>query len=313
MSTVFSGGTYVNSTCDGSSKTNLIYGGASSANIQARLTTAGWSVISGSGSTNLLMQSAADPTTGLQMRARFKDNTGSCVQVSIENVSGSKASTNTTTMGGHLLCGAGKTYKILASRYRFEIFTPSPTPAREFVCAGMLWVTAPYQGVITEAIYMSCNSTTDSATTTIDSFRTCWGVAGSNSSAAWAAIVNGSLTESFPNTNQACSGMPQLRVPVIGYGGGYGSGGPQGNQNGYRWHDLALDQSDALMAFATTSNISEALIRGQVYDWTALSDAMSIDTTDSWNDGGSSHNFYCLMSQAGGNGVPKGSIWVAYS
>ncbi len=57
----------------------------------------------------------------------------------------------------------------------------------------------------------------------------------------------------------------------------------------------------------------EALLRGQMYDWTQLSDAFSLDSTDSWSDGGSSHNFYCFSSIAGSASQGRGSLWVAYS
>src|ERR1044071_8307017 len=151
MSTVFSGGTYVNTTFTGDTKANII------SNIQTQLTNAGWTVVSGGGTTNLLMQTALGADGYNQGRVRFKDNSGSCVQVTLENVSGTKTQTLNTTTGGNLLPAAAKTFRILASKYRFECFTPGTSLAREVVYAGILAIPTPYVGVITEAIYMGSN------------------------------------------------------------------------------------------------------------------------------------------------------------
>ena len=323
MSTVFSGGTYVNNgSLDGSSKNNLIFAGASGNNIQSALTTAGWSVVSGSGTNNLLMQSAQDPVTLNRGRVRFKDNGGTCVQVTIENVSGSQVQTSSTTHGGNLLPGASKVFRILASKYRFEIFTAGTSQPREFVCAGILWIPAPYQGVITECIYMQGNaiSDTDTGTTRLsfrNSFSANSGSSSSSNQSNAATILNGAISETF-NSATNYPGTPGFRIPGPSGLGAWFNGSIQPYQNAYRWHDLALDQADALMAFDITNNppIGEALIRGQVYDWTILSDVFTLDSTDSWSDGGTSHNFYCLMNQIGGvtsSAATRGSIWVAYS
>jgi hypothetical protein len=259
------------------------------------------------------MQTAQDPVTGNRGRVRFKDNGGNCVQVTIENVSGSKAQVQNTSTGGHLLVAAGKVYRILASKYRFEIFTPGASPVREYVCAGILWIPSPYQGIITEAIYMQGNGDGDSSTQSPKNcFRNSFSSGqGSTGQSNTAFILNGSLLDGNGNFYSS-SGALLLIVSVSGHWTGYQLGASY-VMNGYRWHDLAVMQSDPLMASAIVSYTDEALVRGQVYDWTILSEFFPIDSIDSWIDGGSNHNFFCMMGFAGDQNNPRGSIWVAYS
>ena len=305
MATKFSGGTYVSQTFTGGTKTNICN------SMETQLVAAGWTVVSGTGTTNVLLQSAADPTTGNQGRVRLKDNSGSCVQVTIENVSGSKAQSASTAVGGNLLPATSKTFRILASKYRFECFTPGASAAREFVCAGILWIPAPYQGIVTEAIYMQSNSRADNDSSLFNSFRNSLLSGGGNN----AGIVNGSLM-SFDNIGSLYCGNVNLRVPTCAYSGGF-SGTPSvsyGTQALGKWHDNALDMADPLMGWGANLVNDEPLLRGQVYDWTIIADSFAADTADSWTDGGSSHNWWALTSSnTGGNTSTRGTIWVAVS
>jgi hypothetical protein len=304
MATKFSGGTYVNTTFTGGTKANIISA------FETQLVNAGWTVVSGSGTTNLLMQTAQDGTTLNQGRVRFKDNSGTCVQVTIESVSGTPAQTQSSGVGCHLLPASAKTFRILASKYRVECFVPGVSAAREFICAGILWIPTPYQAVVTEAIYMQGNSLSDTSTTIPASFRTLLGMS-PNAAGNQAAIVNGSLMQHPNGDSNAYPGDIILRVPAGSYYGNYTGTPASGPINAYRWHDNALDMADPLMAWGALYT-SEALIRGQVYDWTVISDSFTVDLTDTWTDGGSSHDWWALTGSSIGSGNnPRGTIWVA--
>ena len=310
MATKFSGGTYVNTTFVGGTKTNICN------NMETQLVNAGWTVISGTGTTNVLLQSAADPTTGNQGRVRFKDNGGSCVQVTIENVSGTKVLTSSTTSGAHLLPATSKTFRVLASKYRFEVFTPGVSAAREFVCAGILWIPTPYQGVITEAIYLQGNGLSDSDTAIRFSFRTSLspavGVSG-NLGAVSCGICNNNMQVNG-NSGQSYMSDVQLRVPTCASLGSYTQGTAPGHANLYRWHDGALDMADALMGWGNSAVSDEAFIRGQVYDWTIVGDNLPVDVTGTWSDGGSSHDWWALTGgNTGNSSLVRGTILVATS
>lgn len=113
MSIQYPGGVIVNTTFASAVKTDII------SNLQTQLGNAGWSVISGGGTTNLLMESVATPQ-GLKVRARIKDNAGTCVQVSIESGVSGAASLNNTNAGASLI--PGFTYRIVACQYQFCIY-----------------------------------------------------------------------------------------------------------------------------------------------------------------------------------------------
>jgi len=142
----YSGGTYVNTTFVASgTKQDLAN------NIETALLAAGFTTVSGSGTTNLLMQSAATPFPH-QMRFRFKAQNTS-VTVSIENVSGSIAGTNTTTGGVSLTPRAGNTWRVVANKYQFVIFVVGePSVLGEFVfgCVPFVptFLTATYVGIL---------------------------------------------------------------------------------------------------------------------------------------------------------------------
>ena len=310
MAIQYSGGTYINTTFLGDTKTDIITA------LQTQLTAAGWTVVSGSGTTNLLMQTAQASGSNNQGRVRFKDNGGACVQVTIENVSGSAAQTQDANHGGNLIPGASLTYRVIASKFQFFCFVPgSSNTSRRFVCAGITAIPSFLQGVITENIYLQCDSDNDTDTSTRASFRTCLGSsedtygsgAGNN-----ASIVNGSLRDSSNQYGQTNLGDLQLVVP-----GSTQSRSGVTPANAYRWHDLSVQISEPLLAHGTANVSDEAIIRGQLYDCCVMSDAFAIDTTTSFADQGATHAFWGITAlNAGLTGSPtvaRGSLFVATS
>ena len=128
-------------------------------NLEAILLTVGWTTVSGHNTTNLLMQSRfTPPGQDLVVRARFKDNGGTCVQVTLENYSGSLAGTSSVTAGGNLLPGTAKTYRVIANGYGFFVFTAGASAAREYVHLGTVALPSFLYGNITDAGFLTCNN-----------------------------------------------------------------------------------------------------------------------------------------------------------
>lgn len=300
MAIQYSGGTYVNTTFTGDTKANI------NSNIQTQLTAAGWSVVSGSGTTNLLMQTAAASGSGNQGRVRFKDNGGSCIQVSIENVGSSVASASATNSGGHLLPAAAKTFRIIATKFHFFCFTPGSSAAREFVMAGILWVPTFLHGVLNTAIYMSSNSLNDSSSTTGASFRTSLKTSGSGVQCSnQATIMNAGL---YQKNDSSGTHTADVQLVVT-----HGANLEQFDR-AYRWHDNSLMIVEPLFAVGAAVTSDEAVIRGQLYDCCVIIDSFSADVTTSFSDSGTSHNFWCITSaNTGSSNNAKGSLFVATS
>ena len=302
MSIQYSGGTYVSTTFLGDTKADIISA------LQTQLTNAGWSVVSGSGTTNLLMQTAQASGSNNQGRVRFKDNGGTCVQVTIENVSGSAVQTQSTTHGGNLMPGASTTYRI-----QFFCFVPGPSAAGQFVCAGILYVPSFLQGVVTEAIYMCSNAQNDSGTlgACFRNSLSCTTCNATYNPGNHASIVNGSLYD-HSNSSSNYTADITLIVPQSAYAV---PGQTSFYQSAYRYHDLSCQIVEPLLAVGAANQNDEALIRGQLYDCRIMTDVFTIDTGTSFSDGGTSHNFWCLTgsNSAGNNQAVRGSLWVATS
>jgi len=317
MATAFSGGTYVNTTFTGSSKSAIISA------IQTQLTNAGWSVASGGGTTNLLMKTALGADGSNQICVRFKDNSGTCVQVTLENVAGTLVQANNTSTGGNLWPNS-QTYTILASKYRFEIFTSSKS-ARECVMAGILFIPSAMTSTVTTAAYLMCNSQSDTDTTgrscmfyTMDCCQNAtFGGFSQAGQGNTCCIVNSTKSEKNGAGNNFYSIAPVLVVPAnSSINASYSDSGGNSTNGAYRWFGGLIIGADPLMALGTTTaDNGEAQICGQPYDWTVLRSNIAAGTTDSWSDGGSSHNFYCLNAAGGGqtSSALPGTIWVAYS
>src|SRR4051812_29660661 len=108
MAIAYSGSSIQNTTFTPTSKQSLIN------NIETVLLAAGWTTVSGHNTTTLIMQTATTPQ-GLNIQFKFKDNAGTCVTFSLQNVLGTKVGTNSTTTGGQLNPGTGLVYRMIAN------------------------------------------------------------------------------------------------------------------------------------------------------------------------------------------------------
>ncbi len=260
----YSGGVYVNSqfTSDGTKQqlTN---------SIETALLSAGFTTISGSGTTNLLMQSAATPYPH-QMRFRFKPATNT-VCISLENVSGSIAGANGNSNGVHLLPANGQVFQVVACKYQFFIFGVGILTARSFAYGSVpfvpTWLTA------TDAGILMGNDFNDSNNAIAGSFRT---VLNSNNCPLFQAVWHTTLTDAG-NDGQIIT-QPMLVLPVLARFD-QATSIPSGFYTGpIHWPGLNTQTFDAYMCWAVTSS-SEVLIRCQLWNALTILDAFTNEAT----------------------------------
>ena len=282
----------------GTAKQDIIDG------IEAALLAAGWTTVSGSGTTNLLMQSDVTPDN-LQIRARIKDNTGNCATISIENVSGTKVGANTTSAGGMLLPGAAKTFNVLANRYSAYVFTAgSVSTAREFVMFGTVALPAHLSGVITECGYLQGNGLSDSSATLVDSFRTSLMStrAANNSCANLELLVNGSLIQNNNNSFPSVTGSLHFTF--------YGNVHTNNNTvAGYRWHDDSGHLFAPILNWGLAAFTDEGKARGYLWDAVLSTESYVADQTVTLD----SYDFWIITNSNTGSGTlssPRGSLLV---
>ena len=104
---------------------------------QTILTSAGWTVISGGGSADVIMESATTPQ-GLVIRMEAIDpGSGNCAQFKIRD-NGILVGTQTI----FLLPANGATFRLWANKYQFFYFLSGTdmTKQRAFVCGGVPWI-----------------------------------------------------------------------------------------------------------------------------------------------------------------------------
>ena len=291
----YAGGTNVNTTFTTTvgTRQEIVTG------VQTALTTAGWTVISGGGTGDVLMQSATTPTANNQIQARLYDpGAGSCAQVFIRNIAGTKVSAAT-----YLLPAALKVFRVIANKYQAFVFTPGSSAAREFVAFGVPYIPTFLHGVITaEFGWIVGNAIVDTDTTVRPAFRTILGgqsTAGSES-ACYGAILNTNLLNNCLVNNVVHVGA--VRVQANPY-----NQLVTVNTNAYRWHDDSLNASEALVAWGLTLFSDESKIRGQLWDAIVISDPFAADTTitldaRSW--------FAITNSNAGTTVIARGTLFL---
>lgn len=162
------------------------------------LTSAGWTVVSGGGSSDVILESATTPA-GLKIRFEAIDpGAGNCAQFKIRD--------NTTLVGAvviFLLPVNLANFRIWANKYQFFYFLSGTdmTKQRALVCGGVPWVPNFIKDIIAFPYigWMHGNGTTDaSATQLAQSFRKVLIVSAiTNYSAIW----NNALFSSSASTN----------------------------------------------------------------------------------------------------------------
>jgi len=306
MATQFAGGTYVNTTITSDGTINTMITA-----MQTQLTTAGWTVSSGGGTNNVLMKSAASAYP-LQIQMRFKNNSGTSMQISLADTTNTYLGGNTTTNGIHIYPNTtGTIFRILATQYWFCLMQTSVyATARTFAYGGIIYVPSFITGVTNAAILIG-NSLTDASATLPNSWRQ-YPCITQNTAPNFQVLWNTSLWDNANNewNSIGYAGCPQLMctcVTAFGTGGTLVSSLPFG----CRWASGADLTFDGYITWGQTTGTDEPMIRGQLYDSLGILDPYNGDTTSTFG----SHTWYNIMNNWAGSAAssPRFSFWLATS
>jgi hypothetical protein len=302
IATTYHGGSNVASNFVGSTKQQIING------IETAMLAAGWITISGSNTTNLLMQSSLSPDPqNLRIRARIRDNGNNCVVISIENVPGSKVGANGTGNGIQLLPLTARGWRVIANKYQVFVLSPGTLENRTFGAFGVPYLPSFLCGKIWEAAWLQANANSDTDTSSAGFYgcRLCFRVIlGTdynytfNGAVQTQNLCNGYLWE---NQVASSSANQQLMSMFSSYNGTV----PSAHRY---WHDGSAILSDPLIIWGTT-NTTEGTIKGQLWDAFVSSDTYVMDTILSNID---SRNWQVITHSNVGIANPiRGSLVVA--
>ena len=249
--------------------------------ISTNLVSAGWTIISGSGTGTQLLESATTPSPqSLVCRVQlFDPGSGNCAQIKFRNAANTKSQSNYHP----LFAAASKTWRVIANPYQFFVFSSSSLSAgREFVCGGVPYLPSFLQGVVTECIWSMSNGRSDTDSFNSTTFRTnlCTGLPSASQPNIF-VDCNGNSWENFNNyVNNAYTGWPQL----------IGQNGSQWTQvvgtstiAPYKWHDDSVLTYEPLISWGLANYSDESKIRGQLWDAAVVSDAFGADQTTSFD------------------------------
>lgn len=283
MALQYSGGPNINSTftCTTGTRQEIVTG------LSNALVAAGWTVISGGGTANVLLESATTPSPqSLVCRVQLQDTgSGNCAQVRFRNQGNTKAQTNQH----FLFPTAGKVYRVIACKYQFFCFaSDSITVGRTYVAGGVPYLPSFLQGVVTECIWSQGNSTnSDTSTTNLQSFRGSTYTGNSGGQCNQWHVVNGNQMEIYGTFFNSQPGLQQLYVQQSSQNVQF-----LGQWPGYRWHDGSLLTYEPLIGWGTTAGTDENLIRGQLWDSALISGQFVADQSTTFD----SRNWWVLTN-----------------
>lgn len=271
VATTYHGGTNVAYNFVGATKQQIING------IETAMLSAGWITVSGSNTTNLLMQSSLTPDPqNLRIRARIKDNGNNCAVISIENVPGSKVGANGTGNGIQLLPLTARGWRVIANKYQVFIVSPGTLENRTYGAFGVPYLPSFLCGKIWEAAWLQGNANSDTDVTSAGFYgcRLCYRVT---------LNVDYNYTFNGPTqTQNLCNGYfwenqlvstsaNQYTISMFSSYNGV-------NAAAHRyWHDGSAILSDPLIGWGTT-NTTEGTLKGQLWDAFISSDTYVMDT-----------------------------------
>ncbi len=255
----YAGGTNVNATCTAAAGTKQELSDC----IEDNLVVAGWTVISGSHTTSVLLESLVTPAS-LQMRLALTQGTN-CVILKGRNVANTKAATT----GQFLLPAVAKVFRVIANKYQYFIATAGTPPARSIAAGGVLYV--PSFAGITEGIWTWGNSNSDTDTGIQNYWKVTIGFTSGGPVGSQWVTVNGTQFENTASSlsNTGSPGVPQLISPQ--------SGQSNISPTIYRWFDGSSFISEPLIAIGA-SLVSEAKVTGQLWDAAIITDSVASET-----------------------------------
>jgi hypothetical protein len=250
-------------------------------NLKAELVAAGWSVASGA-SGDWKLNSATTPN-GHKYRVRLYDPASNAAAIYIMN----QAETLAPAASAWLVPGAGLTYRILANKYQFFVFTPGSVVARQFAASGVLMVPS-FLTVDACAAF----SVTNAMNAADPSAKGCWRSGLFSSGSGTACIYDGNQ---WTSVSGSAAGMARL----------VRQGDPNNSTDStYRWHDGSLLVYDAVVAWGLTASSDEPKLRGLLWDAFICSGDFTADTVISF-DG---KNFMAITSA--NTGTSRGTLFV---
>lgn len=284
MAIQYSGGTNINTTftCTTGTRQEIVTG------LQNALVAAGWTIISGSGTANVLLESATTPSPqNLVCRVQLQDTgSGASAQIRFRNQGNTKAQANQF----FLVPSVGKVFRVIACPYQFFCFaSDSITVGRSYVAGGVPYLPSFLQGVITECIWSqgACINN-DTITTNYNTFRISNFCGPDNAMCNQWHVVNGNQVEVYGTFSGGTRpGLQQLYVQQSAQ-----NQYMQGQPPGYRWHDGSLLTYEPLIGWGTTGSSDENLIRGQLWDAAMISGQFVADQTTTFD----SHNWWVLTN-----------------
>ena len=288
MAIQYAGGTNVNTTFTNTTGTRreIVDG------LVAALTTAGWTVVSGSGTGDVKMKTALTPQGNQAVVRIYDPGSGNCAQLILFNV-GLNLSQSTAC---YLLPTVGKVWRVIANRYQFMIFVQGSIVPREFAMMSCIYIPPFLTASIQTAAFLMGNARSDGDT------------GFGYSSGPNGCLLRNMLGPSDGNTNYQMNMACLLNnfmwsLNNVADGNGYAGGAPQlfcphsltrsGGQflqSVYRYHDGSLHISDPLVAWGSTYMYDEPTIKGQLWDIAILHDQFQMDQTFSFD----SRTFWCL-------------------
>ena len=260
MALQYATGTHVHASVAADNKSTLI------GNIQTQLTTAGWSVISGGGTSDVKMACAATPQ-GNQIRVRVWDASGNCVRIRVMNV----AETIVMSDSGYLLPATSKTFVINANRHQFAIWSVGSDATRDFVMVSAMYIPTHLTGITTLAFLMS-QGTTDTDTGTNGGFRVSTSLRDRTTGfmGNFFGLVNSTVMEHVGDaTTTAKQGVPGLVLPR-----------PSDNTTTPLqtvWHDGSVFILEPLMGWGLSDIDDPFRVYGQIWDASLITDAFTMD------------------------------------
>jgi len=225
--------------------------------IETQLDAVGWRTVSGSGTTNLLLESALTPPgQELVYRLRVRDNAGNGIQLSIENVAGTVAAANSTTHGVSLNPAAGRTWVFTCHKYGAAIRTSTGNYGlKQYALFGSVALPAFLQGTITDGAYIQSASAGDTDQSSV-------GFAFNNAASALANSANQQML------------LNNAVLSITGYGNNFPACQvfmaptqlANGVSSGVQWHDGSVHLVDALIAYGITATSDTGRYRGYIWD-----------------------------------------------
>jgi hypothetical protein len=262
MAIQFSGGTIVNTTFVPANRLAIV------SNMETQLLAAGWTAVSGGGTGDVQLDSAAN-NRGNKARVRLQDpGSGTCAQITFRTTGGVAIQSPASFINP-----SGSTYRVVANKFFFWLSAPGNAAPREFVCGGTLYVPS-FIGTATEMIVSTANANADGTVTTGFTLRNTPYF--SNVNGLYYVNANGN---SYTNQGNVAQGSLATVCRVNGSGAATAIG------TGPKFSSLANLIDDPLLSWGPTSSADAPFIYGQLYDCLYITESIPSETTFTTSDG----------------------------